>query len=193
VLAYMRNKGKRAVKLGRELAVASAITLLLVVTSLGYWAPVKQLMAFGNGLDTYWTARATANGYHVPAGEEELPKAAPSTTTAPTPSTAAASAPAGSPSASSGAASSGATSGGAVSGGAVEVRTGFGRFTVQGIADRYGIPLSTATARLAARGLRDARPDDTLLALSGRSGYSPSDLDAIVQDKPLVSVNESAR
>jgi hypothetical protein len=170
IVGYMRSRGKRMFRSVRELTLATLATLFIAAASVGDWAPVKQMMDLGESMDAFWTDRANANGYYIPVGEEELPAGFGEAPAATEPVLSAGEQPAN----------------------AVEVRKGFGRFTVKEIAERYEIPFEIAVARLGAKGVRDVKADENLLAISGRTGFSPSDLDAIVQDKPLVSTEEGA-
>ncbi len=56
---------------------------------------------------------------------------------------------------------------------------GWGQMTVATLAETKGVPLEEALARLAAAGV-EARPEDELLALSGRSGMTPRELADLV-------------
>jgi len=56
---------------------------------------------------------------------------------------------------------------------------GWGKLTVEALAEEKGVSLEDALAQLAAAGI-EARPEDNLLTLSGKSGISPSELAALV-------------
>ncbi len=56
---------------------------------------------------------------------------------------------------------------------------GWGKLTVEALAEEKGVSLEAALAQLAAAGV-EARPEDNLLTLSGKSGISPSELAALV-------------
>ncbi len=56
---------------------------------------------------------------------------------------------------------------------------GWGKLTVAALAAEKGVSLEAALAQLAAAGV-EARPEDNLLTLSGKSGIGPSDLAALV-------------
>ncbi|WP_293169647.1 DUF4405 domain-containing protein [Oceanithermus sp.] len=60
------------------------------------------------------------------------------------------------------------------------VKTGYGKLTVQDLAEQEGVELDVALSRLAGYDVT-AAPDDNLLTLSGRSGYTPGELAAIVR------------
>ncbi|WP_456409880.1 DUF4405 domain-containing protein [Oceanithermus sp.] len=60
------------------------------------------------------------------------------------------------------------------------VKTGYGKLAVQDLAEQERVELDVALSRLAGYGVA-AAPDDNMLTLSGRSGYTPGELAAIVR------------
>ncbi len=56
---------------------------------------------------------------------------------------------------------------------------GWGRLTVATLAEEKGISVDEALARLSAAGI-EAKPDDYLLTLSGKSGFSPKEIADLV-------------
>jgi hypothetical protein len=162
ILAYVHDRARKAFAFKRELAWATILTVFFTVASVTNWPPVAQVMAFGEWFTTYWENQGRAAGYYVPTETEAHTITVPANT------------------ASSG--SSPTASAGTLT--VVAEKRGVGRFTVLEVAQDAKLSVEEALARLEKLGVK-ASADEKLLALSGRSGYSPLDLDSIIRGKPL--------
>ena len=152
LLAYLKDRVRKVYSLQKELAVATALVLVVLVISIYNLPPAQQIMDLSENLNDFWETRGTEAGYYVMSEEEAH---ADGTETAGTETTANVT---------------------------TELR-GYGRLTVQEVAERAGISVETALERLRTYGI-DATPDENMLTLSGRSGYTPGELAAIVQGIP---------
>jgi len=146
IVSYFRRKLGDVMKLRKELAVATLSTLALVVSSIYYLPPVKQIMDFGESFNDFWECWGENQGYYM-VSEEELH-----------PENEAVDEPAVLSSSSK----------------------GYGRLTVADLAGNEGVPVETVLERLAEYDVA-AEPGDNMLTLSGRSGYSPGELAAIMR------------
>jgi len=159
IVSYFRRKLGDVVKLRKELAVATLTTLALVVSSIYYLPPVKQIMDFGESMNDFWECWGENQGYYVVSEEELHPEDEENTDVT--------------------------TGEETVSESESETTTsssskGYGRLTVEELAKDEGVPVETALERLAAYDV-EAKPDDNMLTLSGRSGYTPGELSAIIR------------
>jgi len=157
ILSYLRRKLGDALRLRKELVMATLTTLLLVIGSVYDLPPVKQMMDLGESFNDFWECWGENQGYFV-VGEEGVH---PEDKTADE------------------------TSGGAITEPSSTTNTssssrGYGRLTVTDLAKDEGIPVETAIERLAGYDVK-AEPDDNMLTLSGRTGYTPGELAAIVR------------
>ena len=152
LLAYLKDRVRKVYTMQKELAAATAITVLLLVISIYSLPPAQQIMDFSENLNDFWEARGIEAGYTVVSEEEAHAEVD------------------------------------------VPINTGlrgYGRLTVQAIAEQTGISVDTALERLRAYGI-EASPDETMLTLSGRTGYSPGELAAIIAGQPPESHEETA-
>jgi len=156
IVSYFRRKLGDVAKLRKELAVATLTTLALAISSIYYLPPVKQIMDLGESFNDFWECWGENQGYYV-VSEEELH-----------------------PEDEENASAAGEESAGESEGEATTSSKGYGRLTVAELAQDEGVPVETALERLAAYDV-EAEPDDNMLTLSGRSGYTPGELSAIVR------------
>ncbi|NPA91928.1 MAG: DUF4405 domain-containing protein [Chloroflexi bacterium] len=147
LLAYLKDRVRKVYTLQRELVVATALTLLLLVISVYNLPPAQQILDLSETFDAFWEAWGTQAGYHVVTEEEAHEE------------------------------------------GETPPVRGYGRMTVRDVAEQAGIPVEVALERLRAYGV-DASPDDNMLTLSGRSGFSPGELAGIIQGEPPESHGE---
>lgn len=171
IRTYLRDRARKAFAFKRELVWTLLVTAFFGVASITNWTPVSQIMSFGESFTTFWETQGKAAGYYVPTQTELHPVSSTTTTSiAATPST---------PTSSS---ATGATTPSSAT--VITEKRGVGRFTVEDVAKDANISTNDALARLEKLGVK-AKFDEKLLALSGRSGYSPLDLDSIIRGKPL--------
>jgi len=159
IVSYFRRKLGDVMKLRKELAVATLTTLALVVSSVYYLPPVKQIMDLGESFNDFWECWGENQGYYV-VSEEELHPEDETTDEVVTGETA--------------------EETGQETSSASSNSKGYGRLTVADLASDEGVPIETALERLAEYKVQ-AEPDDNMLTLSGRSGYTPGELAAIVR------------
>jgi len=159
ILSYLRRKLGDIVKLRKELVLATLTTLLLVIGSVYNLPPVKQIMDFGESFNDFWECWGENQGYFVVSEEEvhlenETASEVVEGEMAETTGQETPSTPSNS--------------------------KGYGRLTVADLASDEDIPVETAIERLAGYDIK-AEPDDNMLTLSGRTGYTPGELAAIVR------------
>lgn len=162
ILSYLKDRATKAYTLKRELLAALALTGFFSLASVYNWTPVREVMAFGEGFSSFWENRGRSAGYFLPEEESLHPEAT-------TPAAQA------EPKVSSQAGTSQAP--------ASSTRRGYGKYTVQSLAEESGVSLSLALERLGKQGI-SAQGQESLLALSGTSGKLPSELAAIILDQP---------
>ncbi|RIH77817.1 hypothetical protein Mhypo_01847 [Meiothermus hypogaeus] len=160
ILSYLKNHTTRAFAFKRELLAALAVVLFFALGSVYNWPPVSQVMALSESMSSFWENRGRTAGYFIP--EETVVHPETTATTPTNPSTPA------DPTLSS----------------TVSTKRGYGKYTVQSWAEENKVELQTALKRLADLGI-NAKADESLLALSGRSGKLPSELAAIILGQPL--------
>ncbi len=162
IVSYFRRKIGDAMKLRKELALATLTTALLVIGSVYNLPPVRQIMDFGESFNDFWECWGENQGYYVVSEEELHPEDAETSDS------------------SEGGQAETTTRGENTSTSATTSSKGYGRLTVADLAKDEGVAVETAIQRLAEYQV-EARPDDNMLTLSGRSGYSPGQLAAIIR------------
>lgn len=165
ILSYLKDRATKAYTLKRELLAALALTGFFTLASVYDWTPVREVMAFGEGFSSFWENRGRSAGYFLPEEESLHPEA----TTPAAQAEAKVSSQAGTSQAPAEPASS--------------TRRGYGKYTVQSLAEESGVSLPLALERLGQQGI-SAKGQESLLALSGTSGKLPSELAAIILDQP---------
>lgn len=161
ILSYLKNRSTKTFAFKRELLVALLLTVFLALGSLYNWPPVKQVMDLSESMSSFWENRGRSAGYFIPEETEVHPE-----TTAAAPSTSQTGSVVNPPAE-------------AATSTEVSTKRGFGKYTVKSWADENKVELQTALKRLADQGIVTS-PDESLLALSGRSGKLPSELAAII-------------
>lgn len=165
ILSYLKNRTTKAFAFKRELLAALTLVVFFTLGSLYNWPPVSQVMALGESMTSFWENRGRATGYFIPEETTLHPETA--TTPAAQPTSSSTPAEPALP-------------------GEVTTKRGFGKYTVQSWAKENKVDLQTALKRLADLGI-NAKADESLLALSGRSGKLPSELAAIILGQPLTT------
>lgn len=164
ILSYLKNRATKAFAFKRELLAALILVVFFTLGSLYNWPPVSQVMALGESMNSFWENRGRTSGYFIPEETTIHPETAATPAVQPTnPTTPTEPALP-----------------------AVTTKRGFGKYTVQSWAEENKIELQTALKRLADLGIK-AKADESLLALSGRSGKLPSELAAIILGQPLTT------
>lgn len=167
ILSYLKNRSTKAFTFKRELLAALVLTLFFMLGSLYNWPPVQQVMALSESMSSFWENRGRISGYFIPEETVVHPESALATQNAAQPTN-----PGSEPAVSN----------------EVTTKRGFGKYTVQSWAKENSVDLQTALKRLTDVGI-SAKTDESLLALSGRSGKLPSELAAIILGQPLTTSN----
>lgn len=163
ILSYLRRKSGRLARLRKELALAGLTVTLLAVGSAYDLPPVKQIMGFGESFNDFWEFWGEDRGYYVVGEEEAHPEES---------------------------AAEGDASAQSEAGGQTKTSSrGYGRLSVADLAESEGVAAETALERLAEYGVK-AEPDDNMLTLSGRTGYTPGELAAIIRGEDPDSYGE---
>ncbi|MCX7782065.1 MAG: DUF4405 domain-containing protein [Meiothermus sp.] len=165
ILSYLKNRTTKAFAFKNELMAALALVLFFALGSLYNWPPVSQVMALGESMSNFWENQGRATGYFIPEETIIHPETAATPAVQPTNPT---------------------TPSEPTLPSVVTTKRGFGKYTVQSWAEENKVELQTALKRLADLGI-NANANESLLALSGRSGKLPSELAAIILGQPLTT------
>lgn len=166
ILSYLKNRTTKAFAFKRELLAALALVLFFALGSLYNWPPVSQVMAMSESMSSFWENRGRSAGYFIPEETVVHPE---TTAAAPAVQPTNPSTPAGSSLQST-----------------LSTKRGYGKYTVQSWAEENKVELQMALKRLADVGIQ-AKADESILVLSGRSGKLPSELAAIILGQPLTT------
>lgn len=162
ILSYLKDHTRKTFAFKREAALATVLVLFFALGSIYNFAPVQQIMALSEGMTGFWEARGRTAGYFIPDETALHPEAAqPEAAVTP---------------------SSGTTTETSTS----TVKRGYGKYTVQSLAEENGVKVQLALKRLADQTVI-AKADDSLLALSGTSGKLPSELATMILGQPIVA------
>ncbi len=168
ILSYLKNRATKAFAFKRELLAALTLVVFFTLGSLYNWPPVSQIMALSESMTSFWENQGRATGYFIPDETTLHPETA--TTPAAQPTNSSTPAEPATPTSTTSTTST----------------RGYGKYTVQSLAEQNKVELQTALKRLSDLGI-NAKADESLLALSGRSGKLPSELAAIILGQPLTT------
>ena len=76
ILAYLRRRAAEVARVRREAAWASLALLLVTLAAVYDWAPVRQVMAWSEGMNAVWERWGTERGLTVVSEEEAHPEEA---------------------------------------------------------------------------------------------------------------------
>ncbi|ADR35551.1 hypothetical protein Ocepr_0087 [Oceanithermus profundus DSM 14977] len=70
ILAYLRRRAAAAARVRREAAGATLVLLLVTLAAVYGWTPVRQVMAWSEGMNAVWERWGAERGFTVVSAEE---------------------------------------------------------------------------------------------------------------------------